>query len=444
MSVRDLLVLVVTNLGRMRARVILTATGVIIGTAAVVLLVSLSVGVQRNLSSELEMLGDLTLIEVNPGAADQGPGNRRAQQATRLDDKALEAIRALPHVVVVTARSDLQGLLELKMGRDSTVAPFVRGIDPAAAPKLGWRLQSGLPRLGRGQVVVGPRLFENSGGFFMIAGAGGAMVTEDEGEATSRPRTLQDRALPAELTRYDSEGQPTTRSERLRVVGVFEPGGGMDDVAVYMARADVEAYNQWLSGERRSAREGYQGALVKVDAPERVREVQESINATGLSSYSSMDIAEGLGRVFLVIRLVLGGVGAIALLVAAFGIANTMTMAIYERTKEIGIMKAVGATNLDVLRIFLFEAGAIGVLGGVLGVLLGWLGGKGVNLALQVVLLQRQQAAPSADAPPTLIITPLWLSLFAIAFAALIGLASGIYPALRAASMRPLGALRTE
>jgi putative ABC transport system permease protein len=450
-SNRDLLRLVLSNLNRMRARVILTAIGVIVGTAAVVLLVSLSVGVQANLSGQMEQFGDLTVIQVNPG----GSGSMFAMGGTsqrdevkrdevKLDEKAIANLRTLPHVVVVTPRVSPQGSLSLKLGRDETYA-YIQGIDPEAADQLGWDLASGLPRLARGQIVVGPKVFE--GMDFVMMSATGAVIRggPGTGASTPEPRDMQGRTLTAVLTRFDQDNQEVTKSERLRVVGVFKESGGMYDRAIYAARADVEAWDQWFTGKRRSARQGYDEVLVKVDAAEHVRDVQNAIDDMGFNTYSSQQIVDQLGQYFLIIRAVLGGVGGIALLVAAFGIANTMTMAIYERTKEIGVMKAIGATNRDVLRIFLAEASAIGALGGLLGVLLGWGGGKAINLALQMVILQSQAGAPPPDEPADpVLITPLWLMLFALGFATLVGLVSGIYPALRAASMKPLRALHSE
>lgn len=438
--------LVLANLNRMRARVALTAVGVVIGTAAVVLLVSLSVGLQENLASEMSAFGDLTLIDVSPGSGRTERGGREAA-GRRIDLEALDEMAEVEGVRAVTPRVTLQGALRLRWGRESTYAPYVQGIEPRAAEQMGWTLQSGHPRLGRGQVVVGPELF-GSGEFAFLAAAGSAVVGAGDGGVGEAPERveLQGRTLVAELTRYDDQGKEATRGERLRVVGVFEPSGGINDVAIYMARSDVEAYNQWVTGERRAAREGFEAAVVKVEDPADVRQVQAAIDDMGFTTFSSLQIAEAMGQVFLIVRLVLGGIGAVALLVAAFGIANTMTMAIYERTKEIGIMKAVGATSRDILRIFLGEAGAIGALGGLFGVLLGGLGGKGINFALQLTILRSQQATaqPVDQDLPSLLVTPPWLAAFAVAFAVLVGLASGIYPALRAAGMKPLHALRME
>jgi len=135
--------------------------------------------------------------------------------------------------------------------------------------------------------------------------------------------------------------------------------------------------------------------------------------------------------------------GAIALLVAAIGIANTMTMAILERTREIGLMKAVGANNRDVLAIFLGEAAGIGFLGGLGGVLISWALGQVLNVL--VIAYMAGQAAQSGGMPMTsAVATPLWLPLSALVFATLMGLVSGLYPALNAATLAPMMALKYE
>ena len=174
-----------------------------------------------------------------------------------------------------------------------------------------------------------------------------------------------------------------------------------------------------------------------------VLDIAEQIRSLGYQAYSPQDIVQGINSFYVVLQVVFGGVGAIALLVAAIGIANTMTMAILERTREIGLMKAIGATNRDVLSVFLGEASGIGFLGGLGGVLLGWSAGQVINV-LALAYMARQAPQPGAPPPSVAVYTPLWLPLFTLLFATLIGLLSGLYPALRAATLIPVNALKYE
>lgn len=448
MSRRDVLRLVWANLNRMRARVTLTAIGVIIGTAAVIVLISLGVGLQSSAEAQLGGVGDLTVIEVNSfgGMVMSGPGasaGGREQQAV-LDEHALAEIRVLPEVVAVTPRIWLEGGVEMKLGRtQSWGSP--QGIDADALLDLDWPLEAGTLRLGRGQILVGKSLFEDSD-MVMMAGGGNLRVGgpgADRGApAASLPPSLLGRTVTLRLTKYDEEGTEIARSERLRIVGVLASDN--ESRSAYVSLQQADDFNRWFTGKRRNPRDGFQSALVKVEDREAVADVQAAIDGMGFSSFSMQQILQSMNQVFLIMQAVLGGVGAIALLVAAFGIANTMTMAIYERTKEIGIMKAIGANNNDVLQIFLTEAAAIGFAGGVFGVAIGWGLGFGIDLFVRYRLMAGQAAATPDEPMARIVVTPLWLMAFALIFATLIGLISGTYPALRAASMKPLRALRTD
>lgn len=452
MSQRDLFGLMWANLKRMRARVTLTALGVVIGTAAVVLLISLAIGLQTSAEAQLGGFGDLTTVEVFSGGGmmmvASGPGVRASSggggdDAAKLDRKAIDAIKLLPHVVAVSPKASLNAQLSIVYNRE-TYSPGATGLDPNVVEKLGWRLAAGRASVGRGQVVIGQKVLANEFGPSPFGGANAPSYGPTPAP-TPRPEDLIGKSLNAELIKYDNDGKEITRRERLRVAGVFESSGGQEDYSLYMGLDDVEAFNKWATSERRRASDGYQNLQVKVDDRVQVKDVQSSIEAMGFSTFSAAQILESINRTFIIMQVVLGGIGAIALLVAAFGIANTMTMAIYERTREIGVMKAIGATNRDVLKVFLAEAGAIGAIGGVVGVTLALILAFIIELFLRAMLAS-QQAAPDASGaePLNLLVTPLWLIAFAIVFAVLVGLVSGVYPALRAANLRPVQALRSD
>jgi putative ABC transport system permease protein len=219
---------------------------------------------------------------------------------------------------------------------------------------------------------------------------------------------------------------------------------GETDWSIMMRLDDVKALNEWSSGQRINYnKDGYSMVVVKVDSVDHVLDINDQITTMGFQAYTPLSFVQGINNFYLILQFIFGGVGAIALLVAAIGIANTMAMAILERTREIGLMKAVGATNRNVLAIFLGEAAGIGFLGGLGGVLIGWLAGQGLNV-LALVYLAGQSSQTGGMPPSVAVSTPFWLPAFALVFATIIGLISGLYPALRAATMVPVNALKYE
>ena len=351
-----------------------------------------------------------------------------------LNDRALDEFRDLPGVVAATPRESLMGGGMLRLNRLTGGAQIV-GIEPAAAGRLEFSLASGTDRLGRWQALVGPRVAE---GFY----------DPQARRPVREPPDLQGQALQLILSKTGSDGRVVERVVRLRVTGVLEESGGQDDYTLYLALNDVLELNGWFAGQRPNpGRGGYNQALVKVATPEQVLTVEREIRTRGFYAYSPRSMLQEVNTVFLLIQGVFGGIGAIALVVAAFGIANTMTMAIYERTREIGLMKAVGATNRDVMSVFLAEAGGIGLLGGLGGVLLGVGVGALIDLIASTYLAAlavQQSGAAASDVDISLIHTPLWLPIFAMVFATLVGVASGLYPAMRAAALSPVAALKYE
>jgi len=455
LSFRDLLHLVISNLGRMKARVAMTAIGVVIGTAAVIVLVSLAAGLQRSAAEDLGSIGELTEITVFPGSfltSFGAPPDQAGEEAV-LNDRALAELRDLPGVVAVTPRESLMGGGTLRLNRLLGWAQIV-GIDPTQVEHLDFALTSGTDRLGRWQALVGARVAEGfydprTGRSVAEPSRGGIVVVNPPrtGRPVAEPPDLQGQGLQLVLSRMGDDGRPVERVVRLRVTGVLEESGGQEDYTLYLALNDVLELNGWFAGQRLNpGREGYSQALIKVATPEQVLAVEQEILSRGFFAYSARSMLQQMNIFFLVIQGVFGGIGAIALIVAAFGIANTMTMAIYERTREIGLMKAVGATNRDVMSIFLAEAGSIGLLGGIGGVLLGVGLGKLIDLIAGTYLAAQavQSGAVPSDVVISIIHTPLWLPIFALLFAAGVGVVSGIYPAVRAASLSPIAALKYE
>jgi len=178
--------------------------------------------------------------------------------------------------------------------------------------------------------------------------------------------------------------------------------------------------------------------VVRVHSASETQDVEDQIKKMGFSAFSLNDALQGAKRGFILLDIVLALIGSIALAVSSLGIMNTMVMSILERTREIGIMKAIGGSDGDIRRIFLIEASAIGLLGGVAGIVLGWSVGRIINIAANIYI-QRQGGTAG-----NLFSLPLWLIGGAIGFSIAVSLLAGSYPAMRAAKLDPIRALRHD
>jgi putative ABC transport system permease protein len=193
-----------------------------------------------------------------------------------------------------------------------------------------------------------------------------------------------------------------------------------------------------LRGVLQGPNPAYGSLTVRVTSAAQVEGLESAVKQMGFATFSLLDTTRNLRLFFAIIDILLGIFGGLALVVATLGIVNTLVMAILERRREIGILKALGAADGDVKQLFFAEAGFMGLVGGIGGVCLGWLIGRILVWGTNVYL--HRQNLPSVDISAV----PWWLALGAIAFAVLVSLAAGIYPAARAAQLNPVEALRYE
>jgi putative ABC transport system permease protein len=419
---------------------------VVIGTAAVVLLVSLATGLQKSATSNLWGISDLSRIEVYPNYGEEmyvesgpmgGGGGGRSSSAPSsqklLTPSVLDEIAAISGVKSVIPRDYLYGQGVIQFGKFETWAGFM-GVKTDNFEDMGYDIDRGNLDLRKGTIIAGSWMVQN----FYVPNL-------RPGQEMPEMPDLLDQRVKLKLTKWTSDGQEVSKSVELKVVGILKEMRNEADGQFFVSMDELDAWNQWFNNGTRINRNlnGYNNVIVRAESPEVVLDITQQINDMGYMAYSPQSTVEGINSYFVILQIVFGGIGAIALLVAAIGIANTMTMAILERTREIGLMKAVGATNRDVLTIFLGEAAGIGFLGGLGGVLLGWLGGYVLNVvSMQFLASQAQEqgfmsTGLSAE-------TPIWLLLFALIFATLVGFLSGLYPALRAATLEPVTALKYE
>lgn len=439
----DLLRLSLENLGRRTGRAFLTAIGVVIGTAAVVVLVSLGMGLQRSMTMQFGSISELTQIQVHPNYGDYvegiayevaspiGPPGSPPPNQRLITDQSLEDFVQLPGVTGVYPRDWLQSG-QIKFGRYEGWGE-VLGVPPDTLKELGLVAEQGGLELGKGTVVIGSAIQQNFYDPRLQPGQPPPPVPE-----------MFDQNLTFVLYKWTKDGVEVRKSVQARVVGVLAETRLESDYQIYMTLEEVEGYNQWVLGRRiLRSNEGYPMTIVNVGEIGEVLDVADRIAELGYQVYTPQTYVQGIQGFFLILQIIFGGIGAISLLVAAIGIANTMTMAILERTRDIGLMKAVGATNRDVMGIFLAEAAGIGLFGGIGGIVLGWTASQIVNV-LGLVYMAGQVNQNGWMNSAIASYTPTWLLIFGVLFATLIGTLSGLYPALRAATLIPVEALKYE
>ena len=438
----DLLRLIFGNLSRRKARVALTAIGVVIGTAAVVILVSLANGLQRSANEQLYGIGDLTQILVSPSYGGEmvmmgpggggGGGGGLVEEPRLLTNSALDELRAIPGVESVIPREYLYTGAIIKYQK-LEASVLIIGVDTDDLANLGMEASEGSAVLGRGTIVIGAMVSQNFYDPF-----------PRPGKDPPPPPQLMDQQIQMIVLKYDAEGKEIRKNLSLRVTGILKEARNEPDWTIYMPFDQIKLLNEWSQNRRINYnKEGYGLVIVKVSDVDQALAISDQITEMGFRADTPLSYLKAINNYYQIVQLIFGGIGAIALLVAAIGIANTMTMSILERTREIGLMKAVGATNRDVLAIFLGEAAGIGFIGGLGGVITGWLAGQAINV-IAIVYLAGQASQQGGVPPSAAVYTPVWLLMFSLIFSTFIGMLSGLYPALRAATMIPVLALKYE
>lgn len=440
----DLIKLIFDNLGRRKGRVVLTAIGVVIGTASVIVLVSLAIGLQQSATSNLYGIGDLTRIDVYPNydygnggggmviMGGGGGGGSTDSGMKLLTPSVLKEIESLPNVAAVIPRDYLNAQAMISFGKMQNWGSIM-GIGRNDLSIFEYELDGGTDQLERGTTIIGGWMAKN---WFD--------PNQRPGQENPEQPDVLGQMIRVTLTKYTSDGQMVEKTVSLRVVGVLKEMRSEADSTMLVRLDELTAWNEWANGKRINRnKDGYQNVIVKATDAKTVVELAEKINEMGFMASTPQQYVQSINSFFVILQLIFGGVGAISLLVAAIGIANTMTMAILERTREIGLMKAIGATNNNVLSIFLGESAGIGLIGGIGGVILGW-GGSAIINVIMVNYLNNQAAQNGGMPTTTLISTPLWLPIFALLFSTIVGLLSGLYPSLRAATLVPVNALKYE
>lgn len=471
MSWMDLLRMSSGNLKRRKLRTFLTVLGVLIGTTSIVVMISLGLGMQQSIYAELEQMGGLNTITVTGEQAGEqmvyfDGGQNSEESKKRLNDAAVKTLAELEHV--------------------STAVPMYQmSITILKGQYEGWAQLIAMPREGLEQkkmkLVPGGTLpTVNSSNLEVVFGNG--VITQMMDRNSQKGYYETGELPPIDLAKdsvflildqsgyYESQEQqnnmgstPETgedgttapkkpvQKHAIRASGLVEGSPDTYTPQYYDAYCDLDTLKQILKKEfagrtipgQPETKAGkpykdftYSSVQLKVDDVKQVDAVAATIRQMGYNASTNAELMESMKSQMAIIQAVLGGIGAVSLLVAAIGIANTMMMSIYERTKEIGVIKVLGCSLKNIKQMFLMEAAFIGLFGGVIGCVLSYLMSAVINV------ITGHGAAMGIQGDISYI--PPWLALAAMGFAVIVGMTAGYFPALRAMKLSPLAAIRND
>ena len=468
MKLSDLNELAWQNLREAFLRNSLTTLGIAVGVASLVAMLSLGIGLQDMINRRLERGGLFDSVLIRPRTNMVRPGRdarnrlmgREAEPVvvpSRLDDDARRKLAQLPNVIEVYPEFRFTGDARLgNEGRLTDVAslPASASSNDAFEGMLGHFFSSPEAREIILQMEMAESLAEIQGLHaadligkqIVLRYAGRERLpaeTADAGPGQAQNASPDEAAL----------GFSIVSSEiPLQVVGiinaevVFSTPGTIGRSGAFVPLAVAESLRVVQGNDMRevvgnsimSAGQQYANLTVRVERASAVPAVQEAAQQMGFSTFSLLDFTSSMRRVFAILDLLLGIFGSLALAVASLGIVNTLVMAILERRREIGVLKALGASDRDVRQLFFAEASVMGLAGGATGVLMGWGIGRIIQFVTAAYL--RQQGIPAEN----IWMVPWWLVVGAMAFSLAVSLAAGMYPASRAARLDPVEALRYQ
>jgi putative ABC transport system permease protein len=427
MTFKDLAKTSFSNLGRHKARTALSAVGVTVGILTIVTMLSLGVGVQREILRVFQNAG-LEMVRVRPTTEERTMFNQfvEPKRTVLITPALVEEIRARDDVVEAHPRILLPwGLnVSLKIGEEA-VQVQVR--------ELAWEGRLSDPFTKPPELVLGESLADDAQGDIVID-VHTLKALGYERDAEFAGLIGQEVALTLTAPRGDMQIFP------FRIVGVVDTHYEDDLLWAHVSLADSLALKAWWYNDPDILEhEGYDELMIETVSLNDAAQIVEQLEERGFEVESLRMVLDMASRAVIIVQTMLGSVGGLALFVASIGIANTMVMAVYERTREIGILKAIGASPGDIRLLFMAEAALIGLLGGVVGTVGGWLLGIGLNEGILAYLQWKDISVTG-----TFFVVSGWLVALALAFATVVGLLAGLYPAARAARLDPLEALRYE
>jgi putative ABC transport system permease protein len=450
----DSVELAARNLREAVLRNSLTTLGIAVGVASLVAMLSLGVGLERMASRRLKSSGlfDTVVVtsrrDLRAFSRDQEIDGPAPAESPDLDEAARQRIRNVPGVV--EAYPELRFITDFHYG-DKPYLTMVAGM--ASSAKESDSLEGMKGRFFSAddapEAILQKSFAAELLGRARPRGPAEISVADLAGPLLGKQLVMRYAERSASQNTQDSSSYSVVTHELpLTIVGIadLDPDSvrGAARARLFLPEKLLESLHPMQAYDTRDATRAtsnqptYGTVIARVSGASKVASVEDAIKKLGFNTFSILDATKSLQRFFKILDMFLFIFGSLALTVASLGIVNTLVMAVLERRREIGIMKAIGASDQDVRGLFFAEAGAMGLLGGGLGVLLGWAIGQAISVGTNIYL--RNQGFP----PEHLWATTWWLVMFALSVALVISLLSGLYPASRAAKLDPVEALRYE
>ena len=452
MNKQDIIEIGIKNLTRRKARTILSIIGVFIGTTAIIVMLSLGIGLSQNQQKQVEKYANLHLINIYRGG---GRGTADGGKPKKLDEAALKEIGNLDGIKAVSPVINKY----VRMVSGKYVADVnVNGIRLDTLEAFNFPIAEGrfLHKSDKNEMLIGNQIPSN---FYNPKKQDWPEYVEPKEDEKYTKGPVNIMTAKFEITGDMSYGGSKRHDEfqneqedinyknySVKPVAVLADKNGETSYNVYMDYEalkkivdDIEAAEGGHRGNSRNSE--FDNVIAYADDITKIDAITKSIRDMGFEPSSANDWLNQVKEEAKMIQAVLGGIGAISLLVAAIGITNTMIMSIYERTREIGVMKVIGADLKDIKKLFLFEAAMIGFFGGLVGVAFSYLCSYLINKfssgAMMPMFGMGEEGA-------SISVIPITLSIAALIFSTLIGVVSGYYPANRAMKISALESLKNE
>ncbi len=404
MHIYDILQLSTRVFKTNKLRTALTVLGIGVGIGTILFLVSLGFGLQKTILEKITTSDALLSLDIFS----------ESSSMIELNQENLDKIKTLPQVTEVSPIVNIPAQIEVN-GLSSGIT--VNAIKPSYFRLSGTQTEKGeLFKEGETHKIV------------ISSAALKAFNISDYQEAFSQVASLK-LYLPKKTDKSDENGNVVEEIEEINLESDFEIIGVVEDGSaayIYLSLVDISYLNL----------PNFSRTKIKVSRQEDLENIRTQVIEMGFTVLSLSDTIEEANKIFQAIQIILSLFGAVALIVSAIGMFNTMTIALLERTQEVGIMKSLGASNKDVWKLFLVEAIIIGFLGGVSGIVVGLAGGAGLNFGVNKL------ASSLGGSEVDLFYTPNEFIIIILIFSTVVGLLTGLYPARRAARLNALEALR--